>query len=56
MDPLPLVLGFVPVLLFLAGLIFMDSYKLVRRHEAVPFPGGSFATTGATRPSPASTC
>jgi hypothetical protein len=29
LDP-ALALGFVPVLLFLAGLIFMDSYKLVR--------------------------
>jgi protease PrsW len=28
-----LLLGFVPVLLFLAGLMFMDSYKLVRRNE-----------------------
>ena len=28
-DFLPLVLGFIPVLLFLAGLLLMDSYKLV---------------------------
>ncbi len=39
-----LLLGFVPVLLFLAGLLFMDSYKLVRRHEVfLSLCGGALA-------------
>jgi RsiW-degrading membrane proteinase PrsW (M82 family) len=42
-DP-ALLLGFVPVLLFLAGLLFMDSYKLVRRREvALSLCGGALA-------------
>jgi RsiW-degrading membrane proteinase PrsW (M82 family) len=47
LDP-ALALGFVPVLLFLAGLIFMDSYKLVRRHEVfLSLGGGALAATAA---------
>lgn len=39
-----LLLGFVPVVLFLAGLLFMDSYKLVRRHEVfLSLCGGAMA-------------
>ena len=39
-----LLLGFVPVLLFLAGLLFMDSYKLVHRHEVfLSLCGGALA-------------
>lgn len=43
LDP-TLLLGFVPVLLFLAGLLFMDSYKLVRRHQVfLSLAGGALA-------------
>jgi len=43
---LTLVVGFVPVLLFLAALILMDSYKLVTRRSVVLALGAGVLAAG----------
>ncbi len=48
MSPLSLAVGFLPVVLFLAGLVAMDSYRLLtRRQVAASIGWGALAAAGA---------